>query len=305
MAERVLVVGAGGLIGNALCRAWERRGVQALGADLHCRPGGPFRPLDITDASQVESMVRDYRPGLVALPAANPHVDFCETHPEETARVNVEAALRVERECRAVGARMAYFSSDYVFDGVKGSYAEDDPPSPLNEYGRQKARVEKALLASDPRHLVVRTSGVYGWQWRPQNFVLQVLSALGAGRQLRVTDDVRYNPTYAENLAEVVADLCACGAGGVFHVVGSDRMARLAFARQVAAVFGLDAALLVGVPSVRAAGHAPRPKESSLETAKVAGRVRRALWGAREGLSDMLRRRAAWEEYAETALPQR
>ncbi|MBI4677988.1 MAG: SDR family oxidoreductase [Elusimicrobia bacterium] len=306
--ERVLVVGAAGLIGNALARAWGLRGATVLGADLRCLPGGPFAAMDVAEEGRLASALREFGPGVVALPAANPFVDYCEAHPEETRRVNVEAPAAAALECAAAGARLVFFSSDYVFDGAKERYAEEDPVCPINEYGRQKAEAERAVLAAGGRHLVVRSSGVYGWQWLPKNFVLQVLKALGQGKRLRVPHDIRYNPTYVENLAEVTVDLCAARAEGVFHVVGADRLARDRFAREVADVFGLDGSLIEPAVPPGACGRgtlpqAPRPKESSLATDKVRALVRTPLWGARLGLEDMLRQRPAWDAYAAVNLP--
>ncbi|MBI5884403.1 MAG: SDR family oxidoreductase [Elusimicrobia bacterium] len=348
LPERVLVIGATGLIGNALVRSWERRGVPVLGADRRCRPGGPFIPLDFTQEGRLAAVLREFKPTVVAVPAANPHVDFCETYPEETATVNVAAPAAAARLCAESGAVMVFYSSDYVFDGARGPYAEDDPVCPVNEYGRQKVAAEKAVL-EEGRHLVIRSSGVYGWQWAPKNFVLQVLAALSHGQRLKVPHDIRYNPTSAENLAEVTAGLCAGKAAGIFHVVGADRLPRFGFSQEIARMFGLDESLLEpvgyapsgdlatqapgdpkrpsGVTPGTAGGGilpaAPRPKESSLATDKVraflsapgvlgadvppplrtGSGLSAPLWGVRDGLSDMLARRSAWEEYAKTSLP--
>ncbi|MBI5622604.1 MAG: SDR family oxidoreductase [Elusimicrobia bacterium] len=316
---RALVIGATGLIGNALVRAWERRGAEVVGCDHRCLPSGPFIPLDFTQDGRLAAILKEVRPAVVAVPAANPHVDFCEAHPEQTRKVNVEAPAMAARLCSEARACMVFYSSDYVFDGGQPSYGEDDPVSPVNEYGRQKAEAERAVLAAG-KHLVIRSSGVYGWQWVPKNFVLQVLRALSSGERLRVAHDIRYNPTSAENLAEVTAELCSRGASGIFNVVGVDRLARAEFARRVARVFGLAESLIEAVPSAElsalsgigglppSGGPAPlrqaqRPKESSLRTDKARALLRLPLWGAVEGLSDMLRRRAAWEEYARLSLP--
>lgn len=299
MAERILVVGGTGLVGNALVRAWQRRGDEVAAATYHCHASPLFRQLDMQDASAVEEALRETRPGLVALPAANPHVDYIELHAAETRRVNVEGSLNVLRACLSSGARLIFFSSDYVFDGKKGVYGEDDLPSPLNEYGRQKAEVEAEVLRADPRNLVVRTSGAYGWQWEPKNFVLQLLARLKARETVKVAEDVRYNPTYAENLAEVTVELAALGEGGTYHVVGADRVLRVDFAREAARAFGLDAELILPVPSTEFAAPTPRPKESSLRTHKVRTAVKTPLWGIRRGLEHMAAFEPEWRRYAE------
>jgi dTDP-4-dehydrorhamnose reductase len=250
------------------------------------------------DAGAVASLIEEVRPSWVAVPAANPHVDYCELHPEETRQVNVAGVLNVARACRDASARMVFFSSDYVFDGRQGRYSEADPPSPINEYGRQKAEVEREVLALSGDNLVVRTAGAYGWQEEPKNFVLQVRANLAAGKTMKVADDVKYNPTYVENLAELTADLCERSCRGVFNVVGSETINRFEFARRAARVFGFDAANLVPVSSREFRAAAPRPKESSLLTDKVRGAAATPLWGVDEGLAHMAASESAWRRHS-------
>lgn len=295
-----MVIGGTGLVGNALLRAWTARGAEVSAATYHCHPSGGFLQLDMQDEAQVRALLKAHRPAVVAVPAANPFVDYCELHPEETRRVNVAGTLNVARACREAGARMIFYSSDYVFDGVRGSYTEEDAPCPINEYGRQKAEAERGVLAADPRNLVLRTSGAYGWQWEPKNFVLQVRTNLSQGKPMRVSD-VRYNPTYVENLAEITVGLVAAGAGGIFHTVGAEEIARDEFARRAARAFGLDASLIKTVPAAEFKSPTPRPIESSLLT----GKVRRLVpqlppLGVDEGLRRMLAMEARWRSYAST-----
>ena len=302
MSERILVLGGTGLVGNALYRFWLARGANAAATSRRRHEVGGFQSLDMTDPAAVKSVLAHVKPSLVAVPAANAFVDDCERRPAETRRVNVDGTLNVARLCREIGARMIFFSSDYVFDGVRGSYTEEDPVSPINEYGRQKAETESAVLATDPRNLVIRTSGAYGWQWEPKNFVLQVRARLSAGQTMKVASDVSYNPTYAKNLAEIVAALADAGAAGIFHVVGAQRLARFEFAARAARAFGLDERLLQPVSYAEFQSPTPRPKATSLSTAKVRAAVKVAPIGADDGLRRMVEGEPAWRAY-EKSLP--
>ncbi len=297
--ERILVVGGTGLVGNALVRGWTRRGKTVTAATYHCRQTAAFRQLDMQDADAVKKLIGEVAPTLVALPAANPFVDYCELHPEETRKVNVDGSINVIKAASARGARVIFFSSDYVFDGGKGDYHEDDRVNPLNEYGRQKAEVEAAIAKAGPRHLVIRTSGAYGWQWEPKNFVLQIRSKLSKGEAMTIAEGIRYNPTYTENLADIVCALADSGQGGIFHVVGGERIARIEFARAAAKAFGLDDRLIKGVPADQFKAPALRPKESSLNTAKIRAAVNVPIWGVKESLRHMVSFEPAWKEYAE------
>lgn len=284
-------------------REWQKRGGEIRAATYHCHPSKGFRSLDMQDAAAVKLLIDELRPDLVAVPAANPFVDHCELHPEETRRTNVEGTLNVARACAAAAVPMVFYSSDYVFDGVKGAYTEADPVSPLNEYGRQKAKTEAAVLAASPRNIVVRTAGAYGWQWEPKNFVLQVVTRLGAGQAMKAASDVRFSPTYVENLAAVVADLLEGGKAGLYHAVGADFMTRVEFARLVGEVFGLDCSFIEPVSFKDFSPPAKRPKDASLITEKIRSAVPTPLWGARQGLEHMKAFEAEWRAYAAANLP--
>ncbi len=305
MGERVMVIGATGLVGNALLRAWTAQGSEVVATTRHPPTSGRLLQLDMQNSVQVDALLNLYRPAVVAVPAANPSVDYCELHPEETRRVNVEGTLNVARTSRNIGARMIFYSSDYVFDGVKGSYAEEDVPCPINEYGRQKVETESAVLAADPRNLVLRTSGAYGWQKTPKNFVLQVRHNLSNGKPLRVAGGVRYNPTYVENLAEITVALVAAGANGIFHVVGAAEIFRAEFAERAARAFGLDLSLLKIMPPGEFKTPAARPERSSLMTGKVRAALPHIpLVGVEEGLRNMLLLETQWRAHARAlALP--
>ncbi len=296
-----MVIGGTGLVGNALLRAWTERGAEVAAATYHCHPSGGFLQLDMQDEKEVRRFLEAHRPDVAAVPAANPFVDFCELHPEETRRINVDGTLNVARACREIGARMIFYSSDYVFDGLKGSYTEEDAPCPINEYGRQKAETERGVLACDPRNLVLRTSGAYGWQWEPKNFVLQVRKNLSERREMKVAEGMRYNPTYVENLAEITVALVSAGAAGIFHTVGAEEIARDEFARRAARAFGLDEALIKTVPAGEFRSPTPRPKQSSLRTEKVRRLLPEIpLVGVDAGLKAMLAMESRWRAYART-----
>src|SRR6187401_442623 len=127
---RALVIGASGQVGAALLRALRERGHHAVGTRAHHeRPG--LVPLDFTDAGAVERMIGETRPDWVICPAALSHVDYCEEHPDEAFAVNLHAPVAAARAAARAGAGFVYYSSDYVFDGVGGPFAEDAPPRPL------------------------------------------------------------------------------------------------------------------------------------------------------------------------------
>lgn len=256
---RALVIGASGLVGGALMRttpkAWKVIGT------THRQHRPELIQLDITDPKAVDLLIEtgfDW----VLLPAANPNVDGCERDPTNTRRINVEAVGTVVEACERTGAGLCYFSSDYVFDGTAGPYSESDTPNPINEYGRQKLEAESIVRQMD-RHLVVRTTGVFGIEAQQKNFAYRVIQTLGRGEVLRVPIDQMGNPTLADKLAEATWQLCAKEIG-LFHVAGRDWVSRFEFAQQISEAFELDSTLLEGVTTSMLRQIASRPLNAGL-----------------------------------------
>jgi dTDP-4-dehydrorhamnose reductase len=286
----VLVVGASGLVGRACVGSFRRRG-GAIGT-YHRRADPSLLPFDMTMTDAARDLVDRVAPRAVICAGADPHVEGCEADPVATRRINVEGTLRLAEAARGAGVPFVFFSSEYVFDGTAGPYVEEAPRHPVNEYGRQKAECEHALQTMS-RTLVVRTSGVFGWNDDGKNFVLQLRKHLGRGERMRVPDDQEITPTYAPNLAEVVAELVDDGVTGIVHVAGARPMNRTAFARAAARVFGFNPALIDPTPTAAFGLKAARPLNAGLSTAKVASLARTPLLDPEEGLAVMREMRSA------------
>lgn len=260
---RALVLGGSGQVGAALVRVLTARGDPVV-ATHHRVPLPGTRPLDLVDEAAVRALIGEVAPDVVFCPAGLTHVDACEDRPDEAFRANAEAPAAAARAAAARRARFVFFSTEYVFDGTAGPYAEDAPVRPLSVYGRSKAEGERAVLAADPRALVVRTAGVYGPEPQGKNFVYQVLRRAAVGEAVRVPSDQCSTPTYNGDLAEAVVALVERGAGGVVHVAGPTVLDRYAFARLVCEVFGLPAECLVPVATAELGQRAPRPLQAGL-----------------------------------------
>jgi dTDP-4-dehydrorhamnose reductase len=262
---RVLVVGGSGQVGAALTGLLAGRGHQVV-ATHYRAPQRDTRALDLLDTAAVRALVDEVAPDVVFFSAAITHVDACEDDPEEAFRVNAEAPAAAARAAAARGARFVFFSTEYVFDGADGPYAEDAPARPLSVYGRTKLEGERAVLAADPRALVIRTAGVYGPEPQGKNFVYQLLRRAAVGEPVRVPSDQTSTPTYNADLAEAAVALVERGVEGVVHVAGPAVVDRHAFARLVCEVFGLPAGCLVPVPTAALGQRAPRPLRAGLRT---------------------------------------
>jgi dTDP-4-dehydrorhamnose reductase len=242
--------------------------------------------LDLTDAAAVARVLGEVAPGVIIVAAADAYVEGCEKDPAGTRAINVDAVERLLS--LAPRALLVVFSSEYVFDGHRGPYSEDDPVSPINEYGRQKVALE-AIARRAERHLVCRVSGVYGWSPARTSFVAQLVDRLRKGERFRVPSDQVITPTPAPDLARVVLELVDRGASGTFHCAGPEILTRPDFARRVASAFSLDGALLDAVPTASLGLLAPRPTNAGLRTDKVRRVLGHGLAPSATALADMAR----------------
>ncbi|MHC4225025.1 MAG: SDR family oxidoreductase [Planctomycetota bacterium] len=270
--ERLLVIGASGQVGGALEERFGSGG--ALVGTYRSQAAQPAgRVLELADVvarpGLAESLLDEVRPGVVVIAGAMTHVDGCEESGELAMRINRDAPAVIARAAHVVGARTVFLSSEYVFDGESGPYSEEDVPHPLSVYGCSKLEGEAAVLAADPRALVLRTTVVYGPEEQGKNSAYRLASLLHSGMTLLAAQDQVSSPTYNRDLAEAMARLLEIGAAGIFNVVGPEVMNRLVFARRLAVAAGLDARLIEGVDTASLNQRAPRPLNAGLKIEKL------------------------------------
>jgi dTDP-4-dehydrorhamnose reductase len=183
---------------------------------------------------------------------------------------------------------LVQLSSDYVFDGEAGPYAEDAAPRPLGFYGLTKLESERVMAAGTSPWAVVRTNVLYGWARGVRaNFALWVYSHLAAKKLIRAAIDQYGNPTLVDNLVDGILALLARELTGVCHIAGSDYVSRWAFALKVAQVFGLDHELIAPVLSSQLSQKASRPHWGGLRVQKATQQLGLSMVGIQEGLHMM------------------
>lgn len=272
MTAPVLVIGAAGQVGGALLEALAARGTPAVGTVSRVLREG-CEVFDVAAAGEnpalAEDLVTRHRPSLVCIAAGFTHVDLAEADPSRTMRVNRDGPAALARAARALGARTVYYSTEYVFDGTSGPYAEDDAPCAVSVYGESKRQGERAVLDGDADALVLRTTVVYGPEAQGKNFCYQLAARLAAGEHMRVPGDQVSTPTYNRDLATATLALIDGGHRGVFHVAGPALLDRATFARRVCAAAGLDASRIDAVDTASLGQRARRPLRAGLRTEKL------------------------------------
>ncbi|MBI4351442.1 MAG: SDR family oxidoreductase [Elusimicrobia bacterium] len=277
---KALIIGASGQVGGTLSSLCVRRKIEVYGTS---RFGQGFLYLDLAAPASVSAAFAKARPDLVLLCSAMTHVDGCERDPELARSVNAAGPALVAAECRRSGAKLAYFSTEYVFDGRNGPYGEEDAPNPVSVYGRTKLEGERAVLELEGA-LSVRTTVVYSHNPASKNFIMQLINNHRSGLRMRVPSDQVSNPTYAPDLAAAVLDLAEKGASGIYNVVAPDRLGRYDFALKACAAFGFDPGFLEPALTSELGQAAERPLVAGLKTEKLERELGRGLPPAEESL---------------------
>jgi dTDP-4-dehydrorhamnose reductase len=230
-----LIIGSRGLVGSAL----KRKIPDAIeGIPVEPKKNTKQVYADITKYETLFKVFSNHRPDVVYLPAAIAHVDRCEES-VGTDVTNVRGATTVLRLCESFGAKLVYFSSSYVFSGEKKDpYTIQDNTCPINRYGIQKETVEKQILQSESKYIIVRTVGVYGQERLNKNFAKQIIHSIFAGRTVYVPNDQFMNPILSDDLAKVSIQL-ADKYQGLFHVAGDTCLSKYDFAVKIAKSFNL------------------------------------------------------------------
>jgi dTDP-4-dehydrorhamnose reductase len=269
--QRILVTGAGGLLGQELVRQLARNpsfDVLATGRDDKPPYGGVsagYVSMDLTDAAQMKQVFEDFSPTTVVNCAAMARVDGCETDREQCWSVNVEAVEHMVKLCRIHGSRLVQISTDFIFDGEDGPYQEDARPNPVNFYGKSKLAAENAVRQMNPdKWAIVRTVLVYGTgeSLKRTNVGMWIVNDLSASKPIRVFNDQMRSPTYVADLADGIDRVVRFGRSGVYHVSGREYMSLFDFAQVVAEEFDLDKSLISPVTSEDFKLAAPRPPKT-------------------------------------------
>jgi dTDP-4-dehydrorhamnose reductase len=275
---KILVFGAGGMLGRDVARAAEFANHEVVALSR--------AQVDITDPGAVAEAVMGVAPGAVLNCAAYTDVDGAEGHEAEARRVNAEGAGNVAAAAAAAGAAVVHPSTDYVFDGSKPEpYFESDEPRPLSAYGRSKLAGEAETVAANSRHYVVRSSWLFGTGGR--NFVETMLSlAREQGRAVVVRDQVG-SPTYTGHLAAGLVRLLDTSAFGLHHMAGAGECSWYEFALEIFEQAGVDCHV-VSCTAEEFSRPAPRPAHSVLAT-EIEGTIQLPHW--RDGLRSYLAER--------------
>lgn len=290
---KVLVTGSNGLLGQKLTDLlteqpnWELLAT-GVGVNRHpAREGYRYETLDITDTAAMQALLESELPDVVIHTAAMTTVDDCEFKHDECVALNVTAVEHLAKLSKKMGFHLVHVSTDFIFDGTKPMYSEQDEANPLSYYGWSKLEGEKKVLENANSYSIIRTVLVYGRvaDMSRTNIVLWAYNTLKQQKTANVVTDQYRTPTLAEDLAMGCFLAADQRAQGVFNIAGKDYMGIMELVERVAKFYGYSMDCIKGVDSNTLNQPAKRPPITGLDIGKAQRILGYAPHSFEEGLA--------------------
>jgi dTDP-4-dehydrorhamnose reductase len=268
--KRPLIVGASGQVGSQLLSVLGREGAVPTSRDAEASGWISFDLESIAGSPrEAERRLVELNVDAIYCTGGMTDVERCESEPELANRINCDGPAALAAAAHRRGLPFVFFSSEYVFDGENGPYAEASQAAPINAYGHSKWLGELAVSEAHPEALILRTTNVYGPDPTSKNFLYSLARTLRSGQLARVAADQISTPTYNYDVAAGAVKLLNCGARGIFHLCGPELLSRAEFAIRAAKEMGLDSSRIVAVLTADLGQKARRPLNGGLVTEKV------------------------------------
>jgi len=266
---KILIIGASGFVGEKLYNSLSK-GFEVIGT-YSTKKKDNFEQLDMSNRNSVIESITKIKPDVVIHTAGITNVDFFEENFKEVQRVNIQGTKNIIEGCLKTNSKLIYISSDYVFDGEKGNYTEEDEPNPINAYGKAKLEEEELVKNSGLKYLILRIAVPYGYNSSDdkQTFEKWIINNLRNNKEIKVIDNQFNTPTLIDDIANAVKKLIELKKVGIYHVTGSERISRYDFAIKIASIFRLNKALIKRIKTKDLNWKATRPIDSSLNTDKL------------------------------------
>jgi dTDP-4-dehydrorhamnose reductase len=254
--KKIIVTGAGGLLGTDI--------VRALAKKYEVIPVEGRKKLDLTDFMRTLDFVKQVKPQALVHSAGIRDVDECELDPIKAYRINVVSTRNLCLGARHTNAHFMYISSDNLFNGRAAPYHEFSQPSPINVYGYTKWQAEKVVRSLISNYYIIRTPVLFG-RGRPlDNRVLQMIEELKKGKEFKASTDQITGPTYTQDVAEIISVLLETEYFGVYHVSNGGEASTYKFLVYIAKQLGLESELITPLTSSQLKRPAMRPLHTTL-----------------------------------------
>ena len=260
--KKIFITGSAGQLGQSLIRLFSSR-YEIISTSRSINNKTNYF-LDITDPILTKDLIASISPDIIINLAALTNVDLCEKKPELASLINFQG---VQNLVNAFSGPIIHLSTDYVFDGFKGQYSEEDVTNPINEYGRTKLKGEQYLTKNSRDSLIIRTNVVYDYMSNSAaSFLNWVVNSLNDNKKINVVDDQINNPTWTMSLAVVIDRAIQTELNGFIHWGDADWISRYEFALKIAESFNLKKDLIEPIKTAELKQTAIRPLKGGLST---------------------------------------
>lgn len=285
---KTAIIGASGFVGRHLFEVCRRTYPDCIGTSFsNSRPG--LVPFDIRrpDLRPLRLVENGFKAVLIA--SAKPNIGYCEQNPAESHAINVSGMLELIRQVIDLGLQPIFLSSDYVFDGKTGGYADDAQTNPSTVYGKQKQAVEQELPRLTDNHLVIRLSKIYGERKGDNTLLDELASTLLSGKEFRAATNQTFSPTYVDDLVRCILAVQANGLRGTINICNPQPWNRYAVAMAVAEALGITSPKVAAISLHDLPGMGNRPLNTSMTCPRLQAEVAPVF----SSLKDSIRRMAA------------
>jgi dTDP-4-dehydrorhamnose reductase len=274
---RILITGSNGLLGQKIVSQLAKASINFLATSKGANRNPScsdvnYHQMDISNAIEIERVFSTFLPTHIIHTAAMTNVDHCEQQPDECNRINFEAVQLLFHAAQKINAHFQLLSTDFVFDGEKGNYKEEDQVNPLSLYAQSKVNAENYLLASKSINWsIVRTIIVYGTanNLSRNNIIYWAKDALKKGQELSIIDDQFRAPTWANDLAWACIRICELNKNGIYHISGPETFSIYEIVEKIAQFFNLPTNSLSKSSSLNLNQPAKRPPKTGFDLTKA------------------------------------
>lgn len=282
----ILILGASSFIGRHLFEAYGPG--RAIGTFCH-RPVADGRYFDATRMRVDAVLPRDAAVSHAVLCFAEPKIDACKADPQRSDELNVRAAIAVSDALLERGITPVFLSSEYVFDGTRGGYTEEDPPNPTTVYGGQKLAVERHLARRTADYVVLRLAKVFSADPEEETILSGWFRQLRNGETIHAAADQVFSPIEVRDVVAAVEAVIRLRLRGIFHVATPEAWSRLAMLQLLMACAGMEGRVIpCRLEDLRFLDH--RPRDLSLSPAKLLGATGLAFRDVRRGCEEFAQR---------------
>jgi len=267
--NKILITGATGLLGPALINSFSSYELYGIYWDYPLKTSKcKLFHHDISEDS-VLKLIPQIKPDVIIHAAALTDVDLCEKDNALADKVNIVGTRNIVKGAEIANAKVVYVSTDFVFDGEKGNYTEEDTPNPINYYGRSKYLGEKAVIDSNVHYLIARTS-LYGWNVQNKiSFAEWVINKLGNNEKIDLFSDQFNSMISTHDFSDILSVTVEKNLKGTLNIASKERISKYDFGMAVASVFGLNNTLIQKSDFVVDITKAKRPMDVSLNVDKL------------------------------------